>query len=152
MATKEKIIFENYKSKDPNEWRRVLLEIYKDNWVNYGYKDLESNHPLSKKLKISGVSLAKSVSFLLEHKLIYISNNMIYLEKEGFELAREIKKEIYQSVQQTSIIFLTTVLAVTAFFDFLNKAYSNSLFVWFYVLAISLLSLGSYIIFRRSIK
>ena len=98
------------------------------------------------------MSLAKSVSFLLEHKLIYISNNMIYLEKEGFELAREIKKEIYQSVQQTSIIFLTTVLAVTAFFDFLNKAYSNSLFVWFYVLAISLLSLGSYIIFRRSIK
>jgi len=155
MKTKQKDkmqTIKNYKDKNPNEWRKVLLEIYGDNWINYGYKDFDGNHPLKNKLKISGRSLSKSVSFLLEHQLIRIDNNLIYLEPKGFEVARETKKEIYHSAQQTSIIFLTSVLAITAFFDFLNKSYAQKIYIWLYVLAISLFALGTYIFFRRAIK
>ena len=48
------------KEKDRNEWRRVLLELYKDNWTVYGYKGPDMKHPLMDKLKISGISLHKS--------------------------------------------------------------------------------------------
>lgn len=135
-----------------NEWRKVLLEIYKDNWNIYGYKDFEGNHPLRKKLKLSGRSLSKSISFLIEHKLIRVDNNFIYLEQKGFDVAREIRKEIYHFSQQTSIIFLTSVLAITAFFEFLNKTYSNKIYIYLYFFAISLFALGTYILFRRAVK
>jgi hypothetical protein len=143
---------ENFDDKDSNEWRKVLLEIYKDNWNIYGYKDFEGNHPLRKKLRLSGRSLSKSISFLLEHKLIRVHDNFIYLEQKGFDVAREIKKEIYHSAQQTSIIFLTSVLAITAFFDFLNKTYYNKIYVWLYVASLSGFALLTYIFFKRAIK
>ena len=59
------------------------------------------------------------------------------LNKFQNEIAREIQKEIYQSAQQTSIIFLTAVIAITSFFDFLNKAYYNKIYIWFFIISVA---------------
>ena len=107
------------KAKEKNEWRRVLLEIYRDNWQLYSNKCLDKKHPLAIKLKISEVSLKKSISFLREHKLVYDDSNLIYLSKAGFNVARETQKEEKDTFQQITIVLFTFVLTSTAVFEFL---------------------------------
>lgn len=144
-------------------WKKVLKEIYgfaPNNWGESNKMNkYDNNHELAKKLKISGQELGNTISFLEEQKLIKtnISNKKEYnaqwiITEKGFNVALDIKKEIYQSFQQSVLIFLTSVLAITAFFNFLNQSYNNKIFVWLYVLLLSIFSLGIYVFFRRSIK
>lgn len=144
-------------------WKKILKEIYDfapNNWgESHNVSKYDNSHELAKKLKISGQELGNTISFLEDQKLIKtnVSNRKDYsaqwiITEKGFNVALDIKKEIYQSFQQSVLIFLTSVLAITAFFEFLSKSYNNKLFVWLYVLLLSIFSLGIYVFFRRSIK
>lgn len=113
----------NYEKKHPNEWRRVLHDIYKENWVIYGTRDINKEHPLIKKLKISVRSLQKSISFLRENDLIKIvgKDSHLYLNPKGFDVAREEQNRKLNAILQTVIIYFTTIIAITAMFNLFNN-------------------------------
>lgn len=141
--------------KDRNEWRRVLEEIYRDNWHVYAYKNLDENHPLAKKLKISGRSLQKSLSFLDENGLVSTTHDIISLTPKGFDVARENQHIKLNAVLQTAIIYFTTIIAATAMFQFFKslEIWSAEILLRNYMIGIGLIAIGSYqFIFKRLIK
>lgn len=143
-------------------WKRTLKEIYDFAPNNWGESNkiskYEDRHPLAKKLKIRGQELGNTISFLEDQKLIKtnISNPKDYaaqwiITEKGFNVVQEIQRERMNAFQQTSIIFLTFVLALTSFFEFIPKSQDSKLFIWYIVSLLVGMSLTTWV-FRRSIK
>ena len=150
-----KDIFENEKQ-NPNEWRKLLHELYHENWIWYSISDFneDSNNPLLKKLKLTPRSLNKSMYFLKEHELIKIDgkDNQVFLTPKGFEIAREEQNHKLNASLQTVIIYLTTIIAITTAFELFNNLGIISvwtLFLSYLVVGTTLIVLFYFIIFRR---
>ncbi|MFW5847002.1 MAG: hypothetical protein ACOCUU_02460 [Nanoarchaeota archaeon] len=146
-----------------SNWKKVLREIYNyapNNWgESQKVSKYDSNHELVKKLKISGQELGNTISFLEEQKLIKtnISNPKKYsafwiITEKGFNVSRELEKEISNAFQQATIIFFTFILALTTLFSFIAESQNNeNLFIWYVVSILMGISITTYI-FKRSIK
>jgi len=147
-----------------NNWKNVLLEIYNNSPHSYGESHKisfnDNNHPLAKKLKITGYELMLSISFLRNHKLISDNNkfemlkhegidpswnNQVSLTKEGFEIAIKLENEINNQKTQNVVMIFTAIIGYTGVMVFLKGfiEFSNSLFFWSYVV-ITLLLLVSF--------
>jgi len=145
-----------------SNWKRVLKEIYDFAPNNWGeskkVSKYDDTHDLAKRLKISGQELGNTMSFLEDQKLIKtnVSNPKEYsafwiITEKGFNIAREIQIEKMNAFQQTTIIFLTFILALTTFFEFIPKSQNSNLFIWYIVSLLIGISITAYI-FKRSIK
>lgn len=141
--------------KDTNKWRLVLEEVYRDNWHVYGYKNLNNDHPLAKKLKISGKSIQKSLSFLEENQLIKNVENLVYLTPKGFNVARANQNLKINAILQVEMIYFTVILAATTMFQFFGslKIWSNTVLLLNYIVSICLIVVVSYFwIFKKFIR
>jgi hypothetical protein len=104
-------------------WKAVLNEIYKSQpeWEYYGrgVGYIDDNHPLAKKLKISGKELQSTFSFLEEQKLIkYDEHNFVSLTEKGFNVALENEKHRMNIYLQLVMSYFTSILVVTTIYQF----------------------------------
>jgi hypothetical protein len=122
-------IFEEPKIKP--HWKDVLLSIYNDETVGnnrwWAKRDITDDHPVAKKLKISGSELMYSSDFLEKQKLIEYGpeKNWIKLTEKGFDVAVKIeaRKETYS--YRKGSLFLTAILALTTVATLLNQMKVN---------------------------
>ncbi len=112
-------------------WKQILEELYRHAPNSYGeslsmgFKD--DNHPLAKKLKISGQQLMLGVSFLSEHKLIERVlqgkkkdySALLKLTPEGFKVALQNETNKENVAFQHIVAVATTLGALVAFVSFL---------------------------------
>ena len=128
----------------PNNWKRVLLEIYRQSpngyIENHEQRFMDDKHILAKRLNIKGMGLGFAIGFLREHKLIEDSNpweplndlvfnqnwhNQIRLTEKGFNVSfelekqrREIRDRKNNTEMQMSIVLLTFLIALTEVTNF----------------------------------
>jgi len=147
-----------------NNWKKVLLEVYNNSPHSYGESHKvsfnDNNHPLAKRLRITGYELMLAISFLRENKLINDNNkfemlnlekinpewsNQVSLTKDGFDVAIKLENEINNQRTQNVVMIFTTIIGYTGVMVFLKDFIEipNSLFFWSYV-AITLLLLVSF--------
>ncbi len=157
IATSEDI-FEAEKQ-HPNEWRKLLHELYHENWIWYSISDFNegSNNPLLKKLKLTPRSLNKSMYFLKENELIKIEGkgHKVFLTPKGFDIAREEQNHKLNATLQTVIIYLTTIIAITTAFELFNNLKIVSPMTLFisYLVSTIIIAYGSYfLIFGRLLR
>lgn len=143
-----------------NNWKKVLLEIYNSSPHSYGESHKvnfnDNNHPLAKRLKITGYELKLAISFLRENKLIKDNNpfgmldhekinpewsNQISLTNDGFDVAVKLENEISNQRTQNVVMIFTAIICSTGAMVFLKDVIElpNSLFFWVYVVIIVLL-------------
>lgn len=143
-----------------NNWKKVLLEIYNSSPHSYGESHKvnfnDNNHPLAKRLKITGYELMLAISFLRENKLIKDNNpfgtldheninpewsNQISLTNDGFDVAVKLENEISNQRTQNVVMIFTAIIGSTGTMVFLKDVIElpNSLFFWVYVVIIVLL-------------
>ena len=165
MAMKNKIIstpedIYRIEGKHPNEWRKVLHRLYKENFIFENASDMnEDGNAFQKKLGISQRSLQKSLWFLNDNKLVEIKNMgsspVYFLTPKGFDVAREEQKHTLNATIQIIIIYLTTILAITTAFELFNNLdiIEKTLLFWEYIfVVVALVFLYHFLIFRRLSK
>lgn len=94
-----------------SKWKQILLLIYEKSPHQYlqsnfiGYND--DNHPIAKKLKISGQELILGISFLRDNKLVKETNidalnlidknwsSALLLTDKGFDLAIKLENQLF---------------------------------------------------------
>jgi len=147
--------------KHPNEWRKVLHELYKENFILENISDMnEEDNPFQRKLGISQRSLQKSIFFLKENKLIDIKmmgkdNPIVQITSKGFDVAREEQNHKLNTILQTVIIYFTSILVLTGAFELFNnlELVSKNLLFWEYIIVgVTLVFLYHFLIFRRMIR
>lgn len=116
---------------DGSNWNGILNEIYNhspNSWCESsqcGRND--GNHPIAKKLKITGQKLKLGISFLENHKLIktQVHNSKEFwasweLTDKGFNIALENQKQKNSERLQEIIAIGTVLVASITFFNFLK--------------------------------
>lgn len=151
MAIKKKSVSKKKRSKKPKDsldsnkipsgtsWKRILLEIYE--YAPHSYGDTtgcplsDNEHPLVKKLKITGYEAMLGVSFLKDNGLIRQESVMTpgglvskyYLTEKGFNVALELEKQKSDFDIKFIVMFFTVVLGVTTMLSYMFEfiEYSN---------------------------
>jgi len=128
--------FKKWVSKEKEEkshWQNVLLALYTDATRRKICEKRDEvswdEHPLTKKLKISGEELSRSISFLKEQGFIKQVNlehvkeapTWFKIEEKGVNVAIEIKRHRYSGRTQLTMAYLTTILAVTVIFQLFHE-------------------------------
>ncbi len=147
-------------SEHPNEWRKVLHELYKENTIIHpiNYSDNPNEiHPLAKRIKISQRSFMKSVSFLKVNGLIELKGKLahIFITPKGFDIAREEQNHKLNATLQTIIIYLTTIIAITTAFELFNNLKiidALTLFISYLISTIIIVYFSVFVIFRRLLR
>jgi len=134
-------------------WKEILNEIYNSLPSQYGRgtKGIDDNHPLAKKLKISGFELEQCLMFLSDQKLIYYKeNNWIGLTEKGFNIALENEKHKSNLQLQLTITVFTAFLVITNMFNFFLslKIYDSYMLLYTY----TLLLLVVFFIVKRKLR
>lgn len=108
-------------------WKDVLLAVYNykpvgEEW-GWGKTSITDDHPLAKRLKISGVELTHSLIFLEEQKLIEYGpdRNWINLTEKGFDVAGKIEERRETFLYRQSSLFITAILALTIVATLVNQ-------------------------------
>ncbi len=146
--------------KNPNEWRKVLHELYKENFIFENASDMnEDGNPFQRKIGISQRSLQKSLWFLTQNKLVKIkpmgSSSVYQITEKGFQVAREEQNHKLNALLQVVIIYFTSILVLTAMFDLFNNLniVNKTLLFWEYLLVgLGLAFLYHFVIFRKMVK
>ncbi|MBN2102088.1 MAG: hypothetical protein JW716_04425 [Candidatus Aenigmarchaeota archaeon] len=127
-----------------SNWKEILLEIYhtaphlygQSHYINYQ----NDNHPIAKKIKITGKELDAGILFLLLHGLIEENNkkevldmisenwsSWIELTEKGFQVALDIEKNRSETRTNNAIVLLTSIIAFTGAASFLFPLNSTDL-------------------------
>lgn len=100
-------------------WKDVLLAVYNykpvgEEWGR-GKTSITDDHPLAKRLKISGGELMHSLDFLEEQKLIKYGpeRNWINLTEKGFDVAGKIEERRETRLYRLSSLMFSGILALT---------------------------------------
>ncbi len=124
-----------------SNWKKVLLEVYNNSPHNHGESNKvsfnDNDHPLAKKLKITGYELMLAISFLRDNKLIKDSpsshqneivhySNQISLTEYGFEVAVKIESELINEKTQSTLVILTIIIAFTGFIGLFFESIKNN--------------------------
>lgn len=136
-------------------WKDVLHQLYLKApiEISAGKIGWSDNHPIAKKLKISGQELSLAVDFLKRNALVdtYLPDeNTLFLSKKGFELALQNEQNWKTERTQILLLTLTYILALASMFTFLSSLdliynsyfYQNMLAIGF---TIGLISGGTYL-------
>jgi hypothetical protein len=100
-------------------WKDVLLAVYNDEAIGrewgWGKTSIMDNHPLAKKLKISGAELMHSLAFLENQKLIQYGpeRNWFTLTEKGFDVAVKIEGQRETFRYRKGSLYLSGILVLT---------------------------------------
>ena len=153
-------------------WKKILNIIYINSPHSYGESRKcpfnGDNHPLAKKLKITGYELMLGIGFLEDHKLIgrnvsgegidYSSN--LYLTSKGFEVALNnenynnqinILKSQYKTNEllTKATIILATVACIQILLYLISKRFSLSITNWWNGILITIIFIFALYLFCR---
>lgn len=127
--------FKKWVSKEKEEksqWQNVLLALYTDATRRRLCEKRDEvswdEHPLTKKLKIGGEELSRSISFLEEQGFIKQMNlehvkeapTWFKIEEKGVNAAIEIKRHRDSVRTQLIMAYFTTILTFTVIFQLLH--------------------------------
>jgi heme/copper-type cytochrome/quinol oxidase subunit 4 len=127
-----------------NNWKKVLLEIYNNSPHSYGESHKvnfnDDNHPLAKKLKLTGYELMLAISFLRGNKLIEDSHSKepldhptinpgwsssIFLTEKGFNFSVKLENELSNQKTQVVIMIFAVITGITGFMGFFFDKVEN---------------------------
>ncbi|VVB77527.1 Uncharacterised protein [uncultured archaeon] len=148
-----------------SNWKNVLLEVYNHSPHNYGESHkvgfYDNNHPIAKRLRISGYELGLAISFLRDHKLIEDNNkltplnfpqinanwsNMVFLTDRGFDVSTKLENELSNQKTQNVIMIFTAIITWTGLIALIKDIIPTSLnlIFWSYIVIILLLLFSFY--------